>query len=118
MSDNPPSSHQEEQLAAVPDGDVGVAHPETSTDPNTKDQEETDAEKRETIKAEQQETEEEGGGEESDGEESKGVKRKREEMHREDEAGQSTEKKRVKNSWLILDSSIYYLFIIYWRHVS
>lgn len=102
MSDNPPSSHQEEQLAAVPDGDVGVEDPETSTDPNTKDQEETDAEKRETMKAEQQETEE-GGGEESDGEESKGVKRKREEMHREDEAGQSTEKKRVKNSWLILD---------------
>lgn len=114
MSDNPPSSHQEEQLAAVPDGDMGVADPETSTGPNTKDQEETDAEKRETIKAEQQETEE-GGGEESDGEEGKGVKRKREEVHREDEAGQSTEKKRVKNSWLILDSSIYYLLF---RHMS
>lgn len=44
--------------------------------------------------------EEEGG--ESDEEESKGLKRKREEMHREEEAGPSTEKKRVRNLWLMV----------------
>lgn len=93
MSDNPPCCHEEDQLAAVPDGDTGVANLETSTGPNTKDQEETEVEKRETIKEEQPETE--GGGGVSDGEESKGVKRKRDKTQREDETGQSTEKKRV-----------------------
>lgn len=92
MSDNPPYSQEEDQLAAVPDGDTGVANLETSTGPNTKDQEETEVEKRETIEEEQPETE--GGGGESDGDENKGVKRKRDKMQ--DEAGQSTEKKRVK----------------------
>ncbi|XP_044039438.1 proline-, glutamic acid- and leucine-rich protein 1 [Siniperca chuatsi] len=89
VSDNQPSSHQEEQLA-----DSAAADPETSTGPNTKAQEETDAEKTENRKPEQQDTEG-GGREESDGEEGKGVKRKREEAHREEEAGQSTEKKKL-----------------------
>lgn len=93
-SDNQPSCHQEGQLAAV-QGDVTAADPETLTDQKTKEEEETDAEQRDKIKAEQQETEE-GQGRVSDEEEGKGVKRKREEVHREEEAGQSTEKKKVK----------------------
>ncbi|XP_029310258.1 proline-, glutamic acid- and leucine-rich protein 1 [Cottoperca gobio] len=89
VSDNQPSSHQE-QLAAVEEGDSAAAEPETSTGPNTKEQEETVAEKRDGVKAEQQT---EGTGE-SDGEEGKGVKRKREEANREEE-GQGTEKKKM-----------------------
>ncbi|KAE8278795.1 Proline-, glutamic acid- and leucine-rich protein 1 [Larimichthys crocea] len=92
-SDNQPSCHQEGQLAAV-QGDVTAADPETLTDQKTKEEEETDAEQRDKIKAEQQETEE-GQGRVSDEEEGKGVKRKREEVHREEEAGQSTEKKKL-----------------------
>ncbi|XP_073331405.1 proline-, glutamic acid- and leucine-rich protein 1 [Pagrus major] len=93
MSDDQPSSQQEEQLVAVKEGDIAAADSETSRDVNTKDQEETDPETREKIKAEQET--EGGGGRDSDGEEGKGVKRKREEVHREEEAGQSTEKKKL-----------------------
>lgn len=89
MSDNQPSGHQEDPLT-----DSAAADCETSTVPDTKEQEETDADKSENIKPEQQETEGQEGGE-SDGEEGKGVKRKREETHREEEVGQSTEKKKV-----------------------
>uniref|UniRef100_A0A8D0A9T3 Proline, glutamate and leucine rich protein 1 n=1 Tax=Sander lucioperca TaxID=283035 RepID=A0A8D0A9T3_SANLU len=75
-SDTQPPSQQEEPLAAVEDGDPP----------------ETDAEQREEVKAEQQETEGVEMGE-SDGEEGKGVKRKREEPQ--EEAGRSTEKKKL-----------------------
>lgn len=94
MNDNQPSSHQEEQLAAIQEGDsASSADPETSTGLNTEEQVETDAEKRDKTEAEQQETQ--GGVGDSDGEEGKGVKRKREEVHREDEAGQTPEKKKL-----------------------
>lgn len=96
MSDDQPSSQQEEQLAAVQEGDVAAADSETSRDANMKEQEETDPETREQVQAEQDAEGGEGGGRESDGEEGKGVKRKREEAYREEEAGQSTEKKKVK----------------------
>ncbi|XP_038586087.1 proline-, glutamic acid- and leucine-rich protein 1 isoform X2 [Micropterus salmoides] len=89
VSDNQPSGHQEDPLT-----DSAAADCETSTVPDTKEQEETDADKSENIKPEQQETEGQEGGE-SDGEEGKGVKRKREETHREEEVGQSTEKKKL-----------------------
>ncbi|XP_028461991.1 proline-, glutamic acid- and leucine-rich protein 1 isoform X2 [Perca flavescens] len=91
VSDLQPSSQQEEQLAAAQDGEPpAAADPETSTGP--REHEETDAEQRAETKAEQQETE---GveGEASDGEEGKGVKRKREEPQ--EEAGRSTEKKKL-----------------------
>lgn len=90
MSDNQPSSHQEEQRAAIQEGDSASVDPESSAGLNT--EEETDAEKRDKTEAEEQETQ----GAESDGEEGKGVKRKREEVHREDEVGQTSEKKKVK----------------------
>ncbi|XP_042256468.1 proline-, glutamic acid- and leucine-rich protein 1 [Thunnus maccoyii] len=94
VNDNQPSSHQEEQLAAIQEGDsASSADPETSTGLNTEEQVETDAEKRDKTEAEQQETQ--GGVGDSDGEEGKGVKRKREEVHREDEAGQTPEKKKL-----------------------
>ncbi|XP_062300262.1 proline-, glutamic acid- and leucine-rich protein 1 [Scomber scombrus] len=93
VSEKQPSSHPEEQLAATQDGDSAAADPETSTCLNTEEQEDTDAEKRDKTQAEQQETQEGGG--ESDGEEGKGVKRKREEAHREDEMGQTPEKKKL-----------------------
>ncbi|XP_031146906.2 proline-, glutamic acid- and leucine-rich protein 1 [Sander lucioperca] len=90
-SDTQPPSQQEEPLAAVEDGDPpAAADPETSTGP--REPEETDAEQREEVKAEQQETEGVEMGE-SDGEEGKGVKRKREEPQ--EEAGRSTEKKKL-----------------------
>ncbi|XP_032400310.1 proline-, glutamic acid- and leucine-rich protein 1 isoform X1 [Etheostoma spectabile] len=91
VSDIQPPSQQEEQLAAVQDGDApAAADPETLTGP--REHEETDAAQREEMKAEQQETDVvEGGG--SDGEEGKGVKRKREEPQ--EEAGRSTEKKKL-----------------------
>ncbi|XP_051285548.1 proline-, glutamic acid- and leucine-rich protein 1 [Dicentrarchus labrax] len=94
VSETQPPTHQEEQLAAVQEGEIAVADPETCTGQNTKQQEETDAEKGEKIQPKQQQTE---GGGESDGEEGKGVKRKREEVQRqeEEEAGQSTEKKKL-----------------------
>ncbi|XP_036968318.1 proline-, glutamic acid- and leucine-rich protein 1 [Acanthopagrus latus] len=95
MSDDQPSSQQEEQLAAVQEGDVAAADSETSRDANMKEQEETDPETREQVQAEQDAEGGGGGGRESDGEEGKGVKRKREEAHREEEAGQSTEKKKM-----------------------
>lgn len=115
MSDNPSCSHEKDQLA-VPDGHTGVANLETSTGPNTKDQDETDVEKREAIKEEQPETEGRGG--ESDGEESKGVKRKRDKIQREDEAGQSTEKKRVKQLLANCAFSNIYWKMFYWGRVS
>lgn len=94
VSEKQASSHPEEQLVATQDGDSAAADPQTSTCLNTEEQEDTDAEKRDKTEAEQQETQEGGGG--SDGEEGKGVKRKREEAHREDEMGQTPEKKKVK----------------------
>lgn len=97
MSDNQPSSSQEEQLTAVQEGDEAVSDPKISADQNAKEpEEETDAEKKDKIKAEQLETEG-GASRESDEDEGKGVKRKREEAHREDEARHSNGKKKVKN---------------------
>ncbi|KAM7365938.1 hypothetical protein PAMP_015415 [Pampus punctatissimus] len=93
VSDAQPSSHQEEQLAAIQEDESAAADPEASAHLNTKEKEETDDEKRDKTESEQQETQ--GGGGESDGEEGKGVKRKREEAHREDEAGQTPEKKKL-----------------------
>lgn len=93
VSDDPPCSHQDDQVEDVPEGAVGVAYPNASTDLSTKDQEETDTKKNGTVKAKEQDTEGDGG--EYDGEEGKGVKRKREDMQREEEVGQSTEKKKV-----------------------
>ena len=94
VSDNQTCSRQEEQLAATQEGDSAPSDPATSTGLNTREQEETNAEKRDEVETEQQETEGGGGGECDD--EGKGVKRKREEGHMEEEAGQSTEKKKVK----------------------
>ncbi|XP_035495210.2 proline-, glutamic acid- and leucine-rich protein 1 [Scophthalmus maximus] len=91
-SDDQPCGHREEQPAAR-EGDSAAAEPETSAALNTREKEETD-EKRDMTETEQQETEGGGGGE-SDGEEGKGVKRKRDEVHREEEAGQGTEKKKL-----------------------
>uniref|UniRef100_A0A3B5BNH5 Proline-, glutamic acid- and leucine-rich protein 1-like n=1 Tax=Stegastes partitus TaxID=144197 RepID=A0A3B5BNH5_9TELE len=92
VSDNQPSSHQEEQLVAVQEEDT-PADPETSADLSTKEQEETVDLKRDKTDTEQQEAA--GTEEESDGEEGKGVKRKREEGQEEEEAGQSTDKKKM-----------------------
>ncbi|AWO95804.1 putative proline- glutamic acid- and leucine-rich protein 1-like [Scophthalmus maximus] len=91
-SDDQPCGHREEQPAAR-EGDSAAAEPETSAALNTREKEETD-EKRDMTETEQQETEGGGGGE-SDGEEGKGVKRKRDEVHREEEAGQGSEKKKL-----------------------
>lgn len=102
MNDNQLPSHQEEQPEADQQGDSATADPEprSETGLNTK-QEEPGTEKRDNVEEEQQETEEGGGGV-SDGEEGKGVKRKREEVLKEEEVGQSTEKKKVKMSSLVL----------------
>lgn len=95
VSDNQPSSCQEEQLTAVQEGDEAVSDPKISADQNAKEpEEETDAEKKDKIKAEQLETEG-GASRESDEDEGKGVKRKREEAHREDEARHSNGKKKL-----------------------
>lgn len=97
MNDNQPPSHQEEQPEAEQQGDSETLDPETVL--NT-EQEEPGAGKRDKVDERQQDTEE-GGAWVCD-EEAKGVKRKREELPNEDEAEQSTEKKKVKMSSLLL----------------
>uniref|UniRef100_A0A3B4TMI1 Proline-, glutamic acid- and leucine-rich protein 1 n=1 Tax=Seriola dumerili TaxID=41447 RepID=A0A3B4TMI1_SERDU len=98
VGENQPCSGQEEQQqqqpSAAPEGDSAAADPDSSATLKPKEPVETSSENRDRGEAEQQETEGGGGGE-SDGEEGKGVKRKREEVHREEEAGQSTEKKKM-----------------------
>lgn len=73
--------------------------PGTSTEPSTEEQKEPGTKEGELIKrpSNQQPKSEgvEDGGAGSEGEDSKGVKRKREEVHAEEDAGKSTDKKRV-----------------------
>lgn len=96
--DGPSPAHHEEQPSADPDGDTGSAVPGTSTEPSTEEQEEQGTKEGELLKTEQQpknEGADNGGG--SDGEDSKGLKRKREEVHGEEDAGKSTDKKKVQH---------------------
>lgn len=114
VSDSHPPSHQEEQTADVLQGDPATADPETrpETGPDTEEEEQTDVESRDK-RGEQEETEGVEGT--SDGEEGKGVKRKRDEAHQEEEAEQSTEKKKVKVAdWFlnITPIKLYYKHLI------
>lgn len=98
--------HHEEQPSAEPDGELGSAVPGTSTEPSPEDQKEPGTKEGELIKTEQQPKNgggDDGGG--SDGEDSKGLKRKREDVHGEDDARKSTDKKRVQKNFF-LDFSI------------
>ncbi|XP_035004675.1 proline-, glutamic acid- and leucine-rich protein 1 [Hippoglossus stenolepis] len=95
VSDNQPCSHQEEQPASAEEGETAAAEPETATALNTKEQEETNENRDNKVETELQETKGGRGGGESDGEEVKGLKRKREDVHRAEEAGHSTEKKKL-----------------------
>ncbi|XP_026185875.1 proline-, glutamic acid- and leucine-rich protein 1 isoform X2 [Mastacembelus armatus] len=92
MSSFQPPSHQEEQLVAAQGDSEAGDDPEKSS-LNTKEREDVDVEKRDEMKEEPKETE--GGGRgESDGEEGRRMKRKREEVHRDEDVRESTEKKK------------------------
>lgn len=117
VSEELPATHLEEeqqqlQAAGPQQADAAEAHPESSSSQAAGGAlQETDTESREAMEAEQQEAERGGGGE-SDGEEGKGMKRKREELHTDEEAGQSSEKKKVQISlfWIPGPQLITYMF--------
>lgn len=96
--DGPSPGRHKEQPSADPHEDLGSAVPGTSTEPSTEERQESGTKEGELIEPEEQpknEGADDRGG--SDGEGSKGQKRKREELHGEEDAGKSPDKKRVQN---------------------
>ncbi|XP_029382531.1 proline-, glutamic acid- and leucine-rich protein 1 [Echeneis naucrates] len=96
VSENQQCIHQEQlQPSTTQKEDKAAADAETFACPNPKDQVVTSSLKRHEEEVKLQDTEGSEGEGEGEGEEGKGVKRKRDDVHREEEAGQGIEKKKM-----------------------